>query len=77
LIYADDVYLLGENIHSIKKITQTLIDARLRIRLESFIKTVVRKVKCNRVNIILAHNRVQWWILITAVVNILHVTESD
>jgi hypothetical protein len=34
LVYADDVNLLGDNIDTIKKITQTLIDASKDIGLE-------------------------------------------
>jgi Flp pilus assembly CpaE family ATPase len=34
LIYADDVYLLGDNINTIMKNTQTLIDAIKEIGLE-------------------------------------------
>jgi hypothetical protein len=34
LAYADDVNLLGENIHTINKNTQTLIDASKEVRLE-------------------------------------------
>jgi hypothetical protein len=34
LVYADDIYLLGDNIDTIKKNTQTLIDASKDVGLE-------------------------------------------
>jgi hypothetical protein len=34
LVYADDVNLLGDNIDTIKKSTQTLIDASLEVNTE-------------------------------------------
>jgi hypothetical protein len=34
LVYADDVHLLGDNIDTIKKNTQTLIDASKEVGLE-------------------------------------------
>jgi hypothetical protein len=34
LVYADDMNLLGDNINTIKKYTQTLMDASKEVRLE-------------------------------------------
>jgi hypothetical protein len=42
LVYADDVNLLGDNIHTIKKNTQTLIDASKEFGLE----VSTEKTKC-------------------------------
>jgi hypothetical protein len=41
LVYADDVNLLGDNINTIKKIAETLIDDNKKVGLE-----VTEKTKC-------------------------------
>jgi hypothetical protein len=49
LVYADDVNLLGDNIHTVKKNTQTLIDASREVGLEINVeKTKYMMLSCHQ-----------------------------